>query len=98
MYCKGKDFNFALATFVMEDVYRTYHLGSGEGSQGSTPHSCSVHQRIRWNLLMEIAGPPSLHPKKILKQSRRIVAVTRIIFFINIPTLHTFSVAIESHW
>jgi hypothetical protein len=43
---------------------------------------------------MEIAGPPSLHPKKILKQSRCIVAVTRIIFFINI---HTFSVAIESH-
>jgi hypothetical protein len=42
------NFNFALATFVMENVYGTYHLGSGEGSQGSTPQSGSVHhKRIR---------------------------------------------------
>jgi hypothetical protein len=36
---------------------------------------------------MEIVGPPSLHPKKILKQSRRIVAVTRIIFAMNVLIL-----------
>jgi hypothetical protein len=36
------------AISIKRNVYGTYHLGSGEGSQGSTPQSGSVHhKRIR---------------------------------------------------
>jgi hypothetical protein len=79
---------------VVESQSKTSEV-TQESQQQQQPESAqNVTQHGTSNSPAQSGEKHTQISKKILKQSRRIVAVTRIIFFINI---HTFSVAIESH-